>query len=53
MAFLAYGRGLDTSRMRTVLGLEPSYTTRVAFEDFARMHRGTGLPGVRALVGSH
>src|SRR3954471_4054133 len=46
MAFLAYGRGLDTTRMRTALGLEPEFTTRQAFEDFARLHRGTGLPGV-------
>lgn len=43
MSFLAFGRGLDTTRMRTVLGFEPRYTTRQAFEDFAR-HSGTGLP---------
>jgi UDP-glucose 4-epimerase len=53
MTFLAYGRGLDTTRMRSVLGLDPKYTTREAFEDFAQLHRGTGLPGVRTLVGSH
>ena len=35
MSFLAFGRGLDTTRMRTVLGFEPRYTTRAAFEDFA------------------
>ncbi len=32
--FLAYGRGLDTTRMRQVLRLEPRYTTRQAFENF-------------------
>ena len=53
MMFLAYGRGLDTTRMRAVLGLEPAFTTREAFEDFARLHRGGGLPGVRTLVGTH
>jgi UDP-glucose 4-epimerase len=36
MSFLAFGRGLDTTRMRTVLGVEPRYTSRGAFEDFAR-----------------
>lgn len=34
--FLLWGRALDTTRMRTVLGLEPAYTTRTALEDFAR-----------------
>jgi UDP-glucose 4-epimerase len=44
MAFLAFGRGIDTTRMRTVLGLEPAYTTRAAFQDFAsRLQRS--LPG--------
>jgi UDP-glucose 4-epimerase len=42
--FLAYGRGLDTSRMRTVLGFEPEYTTKAAFEDFAR-NIGPAVPG--------
>jgi UDP-glucose 4-epimerase len=32
--FLAYGRGMDTTRMRQVLGFEPTYTTRAAFESF-------------------
>ena len=35
MQFLAFGRGLDTTRMREVLGFEPPYTTREAFLDFA------------------
>lgn len=33
--FLLWGRGLDTSRMRTVLAVQPKYTTRTALEDFA------------------
>ena len=32
--FLTYGRGMDTTRMRTVLGFEPRYTTEEAFADF-------------------
>jgi UDP-glucose 4-epimerase len=44
MQYLAWGRGMDTTRMREVLGLEPEFTTRTAFEDFAS-HAGTGLPG--------
>jgi UDP-glucose 4-epimerase len=39
LAFLAYGRGVDTTRMRTVLGFEPKYTTEQALEEFA-----TSLP---------
>ena len=34
MRFLAYGRVVDTSRMRDVLGFEPRYSTREAFDDF-------------------
>jgi UDP-glucose 4-epimerase len=34
MRFLAYGRVVDTSRMRDVLGFEPHYSTREAFDDF-------------------
>ena len=34
--FLTYGRGVDTTRMREVLGFEPAYTTAQAFADFAR-----------------
>jgi UDP-glucose 4-epimerase len=33
--FLTYGRVVDTTRMREVLGFEPRYTTREAFDDFA------------------
>lgn len=38
--FLTYGRGVDTTRMRTMLGFEPKYTTREAFESFVT---GRGL----------
>jgi UDP-glucose 4-epimerase len=37
--YLSFGRGLDTTRMRKVLGLEPKYTTREAFTDFVRARR--------------
>jgi UDP-glucose 4-epimerase len=35
VAFLTFGRGLDTTRMRAMLGFEPSFTTAEAFDDFA------------------
>ena len=35
-SFLTYGRGLDTTRMRSGLGFEPEYTTPEAFQDFVR-----------------
>ncbi|WP_370249192.1 NAD-dependent epimerase/dehydratase family protein [Nocardioides sp.] len=38
-AFLTYGRGVDTTLMREVLGFEPRFTTAEAFADFA-----SGLP---------
>jgi UDP-glucose 4-epimerase len=40
--FLTYGRGVDTTRMRSVLGYHPRYDTPAAFADFARSVR----PGV-------
>ena len=46
--FLAYGRGLDTRRMREVLGFEPAFTTREAFADYVR-GIGSALPGAAAL----
>jgi UDP-glucose 4-epimerase len=39
LSFLTYGRGVDTTRMRSMLGFEPSFTTADAFADF-----GSGLP---------
>ncbi len=49
MSFLAFGRGLDTTRMRSVLGFEPQFTSRGAFEDFARTV-GPAVPAA-AVVG--
>ncbi|GAB2633760.1 NAD-dependent epimerase/dehydratase family protein [Kribbella swartbergensis] len=34
ITFLTYGRAVDTTRMRTEFGFEPSYTTAEAFDDF-------------------
>lgn len=35
LAVLTFGRGMDTTRMRSELGFEPTYTTLEAFTDFA------------------
>lgn len=40
LAYLSYGRVMDTTRMRTELGFEPKWTTLEAFDDFVR---GRGL----------
>ena len=48
LEYLAFGRGLDTTRMREALGFEPEHTTRGTFEDFAR-GIGSALPGTAAL----
>lgn len=48
MSFLAFGRGLDTTRMRTVLGFEPRHTTRDAFASFART-LGPAVPGAQVV----
>jgi UDP-glucose 4-epimerase len=40
--YLSYGRGLDTTRMRTVLGLVPKFSTREAFLDFVHTRRLSG-----------
>ncbi len=45
VAFLTYGRGLDTTRMRTVLGFEPEHTTESALQEFA-----TSLANTTALA---
>jgi UDP-glucose 4-epimerase len=36
LGFLTYGRGVDTTRMRSELGFEPTFTTAEAFADFCR-----------------
>jgi len=48
MQYLAWGRGVDNTRMRSVLRLEPDFTTRSAFEDFITQAR-SGLPGAATL----
>lgn len=40
---LTFGRVVDTTLMRTQLGLEPKFTTAGAFEDFLRARRGTSM----------
>jgi UDP-glucose 4-epimerase len=35
VSFLTYGRGVETTRMREVLGFHPSRTTEEAFGEFA------------------
>lgn len=41
--FLAYGRGVDTTRMREHLGFSPQYTTAAAFDSFARARCRDGV----------
>jgi len=36
--FLKYGRGLDTTRMRSMLGFSPKYSTVETFDDFVHAH---------------
>ena len=42
IGLLTYGRGVDTTRMRTELGFEPAYTTAEAFADFGSRLTPTG-----------
>ena len=44
LAFLTYGRGVDTTAMRDVLGFKPAFTTAETFCDFA----GSLQPGFQA-----
>jgi UDP-glucose 4-epimerase len=44
MQYLAYGRGLDTTRMREVLHFVPDHTTRQAFVSYAE-HVSSLVPG--------
>jgi UDP-glucose 4-epimerase len=48
--FLTFGRGLDTTRMRSVLGFHPTYTTAEAFADFGRSIAPGMLPHPAALA---
>ena len=47
ISFLTFGRGIDTTRMRTELGFEPAYTTEEAFADFA-----ASMPATSRISGS-
>ncbi len=43
LRFLQFGSVVDTTRLRTHLGIEPRYSTRQAFEDFVRRRRVRGV----------
>jgi len=49
LRFLTFGRGVDTTRMRKVLGFTPSYRTDEAFADFAESLTPTGGRSVRVI----
>jgi UDP-glucose 4-epimerase len=44
LSVLTFGRGMDTTRMRTELGFEPTFTTPEAFADFAAGFRAEEVP---------
>ncbi len=49
MAFLTYGRGVDTRAMREVLKFEPAFSTAEAFADFGSVLPPTGGLSDKAL----
>ncbi len=51
LSFITYGRGVDTTRMREMLGFTPEFTTPEAFADFGAGLTPTGGRSVRALDG--
>jgi UDP-glucose 4-epimerase len=51
LSFLTFGRGIDTTRMRTELGFEPNYTTAQAFADFASSMPASSRISERAVAG--
>jgi len=51
LGLLTYGRGVDTTRMREMLGFEPEFSTAEAFADFGRSLTPTGGRSVRAIDG--
>jgi len=51
LALLTYGRGVDTTRMREMLGFEPTYSTAEAFADYATSVPAGRLPAERVLTG--
>jgi UDP-glucose 4-epimerase len=60
ISFLRFGRGMDTSRLRTILGFRPTYSTAEALADLAASDRtppvqqpsGPARPRVVAHAGS-
>jgi UDP-glucose 4-epimerase len=50
VSFLTYGRGVDTTRMRQVLGFEPSFSTEQTFTEFASRLR-PGLIDLKRVAG--
>lgn len=48
--FLTYGRGVDTTAMREVLGFEPEFSTPEAFADFVEGAGGPGSPTARLVA---
>jgi UDP-glucose 4-epimerase len=50
LGFLTYGRGVDTTRMREILGFEPEFTTAEAFADFGTLLPPTGGRADRVLA---
>jgi UDP-glucose 4-epimerase len=51
LSFLTFGRGIDTTRMRTELGFEPAYSTEAAFADFAASMPASSRISERAVAG--
>ncbi len=50
ISFLTYGRGVDTTRMRSEFGFEPAYTTAEAFTEFAGRLRAGAMTTARRLL---
>ncbi len=51
LGLLTYGRGVDTTRMREMLGFTPAFTTAEAFADFGSLLPPTGGRSERLLAG--
>jgi UDP-glucose 4-epimerase len=51
LGFLTFGRGIDTTRMHTELGFEPSFSTEQAFADFAAATGPVASPVERIVDG--
>ncbi len=52
LGFLTYGRGVDTTRMREILGYSPRYNTADALADFGRSEGMVPLAGTEGATGS-